>query len=201
MIDKKVRDILEASDWKDISLRLTYFAVGRSKYYGWKSGASVFIGGKSPEDFACEAIEKVWNGNRKWDPEKYPNLLAHLQWIVKSDMNHHYESLMNQNTVNTLDEDKNSVNDGLPDQKAISENDPEKNIILKQQYAIEEEYKKKLYDLVEGDDDLETVLLFIDDGIDKPKEIAEKMNLDVSKVNFLKQKLFRKAKKIGVLLN
>lgn len=84
-----ILDSLEAADWDEIILKLVDYARWRARCYAWASGNPMSLpGGKTPEDVAFEAIEKVWQGVGTWDPDKYPNLLTHLKWIVKSDIDH-----------------------------------------------------------------------------------------------------------------
>ena len=85
MDNDRVLELLEVADWDDIVIRLTYYAVIRFNRYGWKSNLPK---GNSPDDVALNAIGKVWDGTREWDPDKYPDLLKHLKWIVKSDIEH-----------------------------------------------------------------------------------------------------------------
>ena len=95
MKSDRVLELLEAADWNDIIVRLTYYATLRFKRYGWKSNLPK---GNSPADAALNAIEKVWDGTREWDPDKYPDLLKHLKWIVKSDIEHLSSSLEHMTT-------------------------------------------------------------------------------------------------------
>lgn len=46
----------------------------------------------SGEDFAMEAIEKLFEGERRWDPSKHPDLLIHLKLVVKSLIWNHIKS-------------------------------------------------------------------------------------------------------------
>ena len=62
---------------------------------------------------------------------------------------------------------------------------------------IENNVLAELHDAVKGDEDLELLLLFFEDGIDKPEAIAAEMDWDITKVYNLKKKLLRKAAKIG----
>jgi hypothetical protein len=192
--------LIKKADWKDIILKLTYYAIQRSKVYRWKSGKSDrLLGGKTPEDIACEAIEKVLSGNRDWDPDKYPNLLTHLKWIVKSDMDHLASSLEHQTTgrmPEPVDGEEGQADyyETIPDQSPT----PEEALIIREKKDLEERLKDELYAIVEGDEDLEELLLYFEEGIDKPEIIAKQSGWDVSKVYTLKKKLRRKASKLIV---
>ena len=198
----RVLELLEAANWDDIILRLTYYAVSRFRRYGWQSGLPK---GNSPDDTALNAIEKVWDGTRDWDPDKYPDLLKHLKWIVKSDIGHLFSSLEHKTTGRmpvlikdngtevelggTACEHPHSISD-----KVLT---PEEELIVKQKKESEKALIAELNDAVKGDDDLELLLLCFEESIDKPETIAIETNWDINKVYNLKRKLLRKATRIG----
>ena len=91
----RVLELLEAANWSDIIIQLTYYASIQFRRYGWRTGLPK---GNSPDDIAIIAIKKVWDGTRDWDPDKYPDLLKHLKWIVKSDVEHLSSSLEHKKT-------------------------------------------------------------------------------------------------------
>jgi hypothetical protein len=192
-----VLHLLENADWKDIILKLTHYALQRARVYSWKSGKSdQLLGGKTPEDIAFEAIEKVLSGTRDWNPDKYPNLLTHLQWVVKSDMEHLASSMEHQATGRMPEPGEGEEGyETIPDPSSPT---PEEDLIAREKEDLEERLKGELYAMVKGDEDLETLLLCFDEGIDKPEIIAAQTGWDVSKVYNLKRKLLRKASKLGV---
>lgn len=206
----KVLDLLEAADWNEIILKLTYYALWRVRRYTWRSGDSNQLsGGKTPEDITFGAIEKVWSGTREWDPGKYPNLLRHLMWIVDSDIEHLFSSMEHQKTgrMPTLDDGKEpepsygrTVTEpslAIPDTAPT----PEEELIAQEERRLEEDLKNELHKAVKGDEDLELLLLCFEEGIDKPKAIVAETGWDETKVNNLKKKLLRKAAKIGRTLD
>jgi hypothetical protein len=191
----RVLHLLENADWKDIILKLTHYALQRARVYSWKSGKSdQLLGGKTPEDIAFEAIEKVLSGTRDWDPDKYPNLLTHLQWVVKSDMGHLASSMEHQATGRMPEPGEGEEGyETIPDPSSPT---PEEELIAREKEDLEERLKGELYAMVKGDEDLETLLLCFEEGIDKPEIIAAQTGWDVSKVYNLKRKLLRKASKL-----
>jgi hypothetical protein len=193
----RVLHLLENADWKDIILKLTHYALQRARVYSWKSGKSdQLLGGKTPEDIAFEAIEKVLSGTRDWDPDKYPNLLTHLQWVVKSDMEHLASSMEHQATGRMPEPGEGE--EGYETIPGPSSPTPEEELIAREKEDLEERLKGELYAMVKGDEDLETLLLCFEEGIDKPEIIAAQTGWDVSKVYNLKRKLLRKASKLRV---
>src|SRR5262245_60893258 len=79
---------LHDADWADIGVRLTAYAMWKARHYRWRTGQVwALAAGKTPEDIAREAIVKVLDGSRTWDPERGP-LLPYLEGIVDSLMSH-----------------------------------------------------------------------------------------------------------------
>ena len=186
----KVLDLLEAADWKDIILKLTRYALWKASRYTWRSGnPKQLVGGKTPEDIALEAVEKVWSGVRAWDPEKHLDLLKHLMGIVDSDLNHLINSLEFKKTYS------------VPDYAIIDEADktgnPEEQMISRESDENEERVKAEFYEMVKGDEDLEMLLICFEEGIDKAEEIAAETKWDKQKVYNLKRKLSRKITKFS----
>ena len=193
----RILQLFENADWNDIILKLTHYALQRARVYAWKSGKSdQLLGGKNPEDIACEAIEKVLSGIRNWDPDKYPNLLTHLKWVVKSDMEH-LASSMEHRTTGRMPE-LGEGEEGYETNPDLSSQTPEEMLIACEKEDLEERLKDELYAMVKGDEDLEMLLLCFEEGIDKPEIIAAQTGWDVPKVYNLKRKLFRRAVKLRV---
>lgn len=198
-----VLKLLEVADWKDIILRLTHFALYRARFYSWGFWKSdQLLGGKTPEDIACEAITKVWDGTRNWDPDKYPNLLTHLMWIVKSDMGHLASSMERQTTSRMLDTKDGEEIEYTNPSSSIQEDipTPEDILVIREQRGLEEKLKNEIYAMVKGDEDLEMLLLCFEEGIEKPEMIAVQTGWDILKVYSLNRKLLRKTAKLRKFL-
>jgi hypothetical protein len=161
--------------------------------------------GNSAEDVALNAIEKVWDGTRDWDPDRYPDLLVHLKWIVRSDIEHLYSSLEHKTTGRIpvlIKEDGTEIELGetgreYPHSFTEKVLTPEEKLISEHNKKSEQALLAELYDAVKGDEDLEMLLLCFEEGIDKPEAIAIETNWEIDKVYNLKKKLLRKAAKIG----
>lgn len=94
-----MKDLIENQDWDDIIKRLTSYAnhlvAGRS----WlQSQAGLPPGGKSGEDYAMDAIRKLFEsektGKRKWNPKRV-SLYVFLKGVVRSDVSTDVESVEN----------------------------------------------------------------------------------------------------------
>jgi hypothetical protein len=79
---------LHGVDWADIGVRLTAYASWKARNLRWRTGrVDALAAGKTPEDLACEAILKVLDGERAWDPDRGA-LLPYLQGVVDSLLSH-----------------------------------------------------------------------------------------------------------------
>jgi hypothetical protein len=202
MLKDKILCLLEAADWKTIIFKLTRYAYWISRKYSWYSGKNDLLSaGKTHEDIACEAVEKIWKGTRDWDPDKYPDLLVHLKWIVKSDIEHLFSSSENQTTVGISeirykeDSQMNCI-ENLPESSFIvpgKTSSPDAELDVNERNAYNNKLLNELYKKVEGDEDLGLLLICFEEGIDKAAEIAKQTGWEISKVYNLKRKISRKA--------
>jgi DNA-directed RNA polymerase specialized sigma24 family protein len=82
------RKQLREADWEDIGVRLTAYAMWKARNYRWRTGQVwALAAGNTPEDVAREAIMKVLDGSRAWEPARGP-LLPYLEGVVDSLMSH-----------------------------------------------------------------------------------------------------------------
>jgi len=201
-----VLELLESADWNYIILKLTHYAFWRAAKYKWKTGnPNQLPGGITPQDVAKNAIEKVWSRTRNWDPEKHPDLLLHLKWIVDSDINHLAESMEHTLSRRISDSIGDDVLDPIPDPtsslgESLTIKTPEEHLIEQEANEREEKVKKDLDALVKGDEELELLLMCFEEGIDKAEMIASAMGCDVTRVYSLKRKLQRKASAIRKIM-
>jgi len=205
--DDAVHKLLESADWNKIIVQLTRYAIWHASWYKWRTGSHGQLpGGMTPQDIAINAIKKVWDRTRSWDPEKYPDLLIHLQWIVDSDLSHLFDSKehLTTNRIFESEDDESAEltynnlvrSSSSPLNEGINYKTPEERLITEEKKEREEKAKKDLYALVKGDEDLEFILACFEEGMDKSELIAETMGCDVTKVYNLKRKLSRKASSI-----
>src|ERR1051326_9022585 len=92
-MDDNLRAELDNQPWEEIVERLTVFA----KRPLWNLSATgqkicPTVGGLEAEDFALQAVKSVLTGERGWDSQKYPNLLVHLTWVVRSQIDNAIKS-------------------------------------------------------------------------------------------------------------
>ena len=204
----KTLGLLEAADWKDIVFRLTRYAYWKASNYTWKSrNSNQLPGGKTPEDIALGAIEKVWSGVRDWNPDKYPNLLKHLMKIIDSDLNHLFMSMGHWKSERIPNKSEDLGIKGAPGKsyagisstmhEMSTTKNPEEQLIALEDKEYENKVKNEFYAMVKGDEDLEMLILCFEECIDKPETIAAQMCWDIQKVYNLKRKLSRRAAKFN----
>ncbi len=206
MESDEVLDLLEAADWDLIITELTRHAIWRARRYTWATGdTNVLPKGKTPEDIALDAIKKIWLGQREWDPNKYPDLLLHLKWIVTSDIDHLFKSWEHKkttrlNSIQSNETTADSQSEISPQSISPTYNiplTPEEELVSSEEREAANAFLSQLRDSVSGDDELELLLLCLEEDIDKASDIARETGWDINKVYNLKRKLGRKASKIG----
>lgn len=96
-MNERIFNLLEQANWIKIGLRLTKYATSKTKHLGWRTkNYDSLAQGKTPEDLAYKAIEKVFSGDRQWNPDKNPDLLDYLESVVDSLVSHLVESQNNK---------------------------------------------------------------------------------------------------------
>ena len=173
---------LHKQDWKVIILRLTAHAAYKVERLRWQTGKKDLPGGRQVKDLAMEAIKMVWTGERKWNPDKQPDLLKHLKSIVNSVVSHLVESAEHTQRDILKEELEEGAFDP-PDDSAAS---PLDEVIAANVFG-------KLRSEVKSDEDLELVLYCIEEGMSKPSDIADTLRISVERV-------YKAKKKLGIIL-
>ena len=75
--------------WYDIYPKLVSFAVWEVGRYSWHT--DTLPKGHTPESIVQEALEKTWNEDKNWDPDR-GELLPWLKWVIKGDIDRLYHS-------------------------------------------------------------------------------------------------------------
>ena len=81
-MDDATLNMLNEADWDDIAPRVLVYVRGQMA----AKGLWALPGGHTAEDVVQEAIKRLYDSKRGWDPARYPNLCLHIQWIAKSLM-------------------------------------------------------------------------------------------------------------------
>lgn len=180
-LDPAVAERLQEIDdesWGDMYLELLDFARYKKRRLDFVKGGGELPLGRKPEDLVQDAIKRVFEGDRQWDPDKDPDLCDYLKSVIssivsglleKTDYEHKHDSQLEDHF--DLPSDSNpTYNDCL---EALQE-------ILEQESSDEK--------------DLENVRLGIEDEM-KPSEISDFFSIEVEKVYTLSRKLRRRAEK------
>ena len=179
------RPELLAVNWAEVGVRLVAYATWKARNLNWRTGQSWDLaGGRTPEDIAAEAIVKVLDGTRGWDPARMA-LLPFMQGVIDSLMSHLVESLDNRiqqrwdaAAPSAAIDSANAVND--------DEDDAEKRI---------ERLRVAL--LASGSRDLLDVVDAITRGCEpKPQALARRLGVSVADANNRIKRLRRLALKI-----
>ena len=135
--------------------------------------------GYDAESLALEAITRVLDGRRCWDPAAEPDFLRYLKSVVPSILWDLQKAAEKEKLEPGSDEVEGSV-EALP----FSGPAPDEEMEL-------EDTKNRMLAAFEDSND-QLVLLCLFEGITKPSEIAEETKLSVKDVNRIKQKIQRR---------
>ena len=119
----------------------------------------------SPEELVSEAHARIFDGSRKWDYERYPDLGTHLAWIVGSIASHERERYLRRNMTSLNEPDSEKlraveIDAGLSEWAPRIPN-PEESAILKERVTI---IQAQIAELSAGDEEIELVFMCFQDG-------------------------------------
>ena len=165
--------ILDTQDWNDIIVKLTAYVI---QYCKWKQYR--LPKGLEAEDIALSAIEKVYNGERSWNPE------------IQADLQNHLQSISNSIISNELGSSAASEvsTDGIPVHYYTLENETEEELYSKH---LDQEISAAM----RGDPVMCLVYKALKDGL-KPREIVEEYAIDKAQVQLAQKRLRRLAEKV-----
>lgn len=195
MIDSQTFNHLKAipeKEWLTIYKLLTIYAEVRLQRFGFQIRSEV--DNVSGQDFAQQAIEKLFDGSRSWDYERFPDILIHLKGVVKSLISNHFKKSVRAAVIKKTTTTDNMVEDAEDLESATEAPDPENP----EHILINDEQWKQLEGAF-GEEE-ESFLIFYDwlDGR-PPRDIAQDYGIDIKKIYNVIKKGRRFLKKI--LLN
>jgi len=194
--DPTIHEELKKADWDAVLPRVLKYAVFRAKGFKWL-GDEV-----EPEALVQEAIARAYGigirGNcRNWNIETCPDLGDFLIGIIRSMTSHRAEHEKEFPSESFFNEDGSSKDAKILE--SVSETigaskprTPEEEIIENENIQA---LKDELDRLSVESEDLGMVILCIEDGISKPRQIAEATGFEKEKVNSLLKKLRMKLDK------
>lgn len=187
-LDKEtIKRLLEA-DWELAQAKALKRATVEARFLD-----NMGLPSPSPEELVSEARARIFDGSRKWDYERYPDLGTHLAWIVGSIASHERERYRRRNMTSLNEPDSEKlraveIDAGLSPWAPRMPN-PEESAILHEQWTF---MQRQFEELAEEDEDIEFVFICFQDGITKLREIAEVLEWEVRKVNNALKRIRRK---------
>lgn len=179
-MDQKIREQIEAADWKDMLRKLTAYAASRARYvFGIKNNYGTLPMGASIETVVQESVRKLLDGTRAWDPDRV-DLFGFLMGVVKSEISHLVELKDNQQTNNCLlpEEIENLQSDSL---------NPEQLLVEKEEARVICEAYKELINQAENNSEYEEIAVCIMSGISKAVDIAQTTGIEINRIYSLKR--------------
>jgi DNA-directed RNA polymerase specialized sigma24 family protein len=187
-MEEAIWRILEKIDWEEVTLELIDHADIKVRRLKWKTESNEDLPqGKRVEDIAQEAILKTLSGERKWDPERYPDILIFLKLVVDSFISHLVNS-QNHKMIQRFPENENGES---LESMFSTDNSP-----TPEDEIIAYEMLDKIYEAIDGDTELQSIMDAIMAGYTKSRDIAEVTGFDVNHVYQLRRKLDRRFSKL-----
>lgn len=170
MTENKLQ-LLDEFDWGTAIIKLTAYAISICSFRG-----KLLPKGLEAEDLVMNAIEKLYNGDRAWNPVKDPDLLRYLKSVIKSILS---------NETSSCDSKVLYVDEEILDSDPIFDSHLEEEIYCK-------DLDRNISLAMQGDPELCLVYKALKDGF-RPAEIAEEYYIDIRAVRNAQKRLHRLA--------
>ncbi|MCX5794276.1 MAG: hypothetical protein NTY77_02115 [Elusimicrobia bacterium] len=176
---------LQRLDFRLESKRLLVHAIHESRRYLWSRGQGAPLSGSrdallargaSAADIVQQAMLLTINGSRPWDQEKYPDIVSHLRWVIRSLISNLASSADNRQ-VQVQDEQELEL--------------PEAAVLRDSAGPQADELSRRVQEAIHDDPQLVKVFERLQQG-GKPKEVGASMGLADKDVYRLTQKLRRR---------
>ncbi|MGD0277827.1 MAG: hypothetical protein ABSC11_00820 [Smithella sp.] len=197
--DYSIIQKLEQVDWDNVYPRLLRYATYKCKKFEWLGTATFDPGG-----MAHEAVALVFglgkDGNyRNWNRNKYPDIAKFLEGVVDSLVNHEYEKTKtfkmesmdceNQTSVDNLRNSDSSVRNYFD---CFSVTDPATELEMKENIL---RMVTSIRQATDGDETANMVVTCLEQGMGKPREIADEIGIDVTEVYQILRRIREKISK------
>lgn len=176
-LDESLIKELNEKDWVKILRILTAYAAYKMRYKHVPND-------RLPQDYAQEAVEKLYFGIRIWNRNKYPELLDFLKRTIDSLINNDTVSLdqsVEKKFIDSTDCDLEASN--IPVDILLESEEEANNLVS----TIQKE--------IEGDDILELFFMYLESNY-KPREFSTEFNVNIRDVYNCIKKLKRITTKI-----
>jgi DNA-directed RNA polymerase specialized sigma24 family protein len=187
-LDESIRTCLDEADWSSVFPAVLKYAEARARKFKWL-GDEV-----DPEALVQEAIVRAYGGERNWDREKCPRLENFLIGIIRSMTSHTAEREINFPKLPLYYEDGTLRNGEIF--KSSDRTHGASNPKTPEELLIEGDNLIDLMNILDelgsDNEELGMVILCLEYGIGKPREIAKETGYEINKVNNLLRKIRRK---------
>ncbi len=174
-MDRSLREVSDRQ-WQELRIMLTAHAQSLLRKHFWKARRSMAVpGGADAEDFAMGAISDVLTGTRAWDADKYPDLGAHLRWVVRSKVS------------NALSCSENAQRGEMPDEAPAKQDTT----------ATDDAFLWAQYDALDDDPVSQKVLECIIDGCETRSDIAACARITPDEMDNARKRLRRRLSASG----
>ncbi len=201
-MDPEVLRKLHEQDWNELGRRLVAHAIRRARIRGWREWwrDAVVRLGTSPEDIVHDVIQKVFAGQRTWDPAK-GELLPTLKRMVESDLNHLWEKQAGD-VERPFPEDPGAREPMEASAAALPGAaftpavpvDPEEAMERQDEVVAASARVTALFAAVAGEADLQELIDAIMEGCPtEPRHLAEHLKVPVSEIHNRLRRLRRRA--------
>lgn len=179
-------------EWGGIALELERHALSVSRNLRWRTKNTLELpGGETVSSIVSKAIERLFSGDRDWDPETEPDIRNYLKSVIDSLLNHLAES--RENTLITVApepgskdapawESGSSKRDRAAEWLIPTQRSPEAALLGQEQAALEDRALELLIDECADDKILIGVLEAMMDGSETPAEISKAKGIPVKDV-------------------
>lgn len=178
-MDSKLWRKLNAQNWDELMDKLYAHSISRINWFGLKS--EIKTQGKQSKDFAHEAVTLLWEGKRKWDDVKEPDLVQYLKSVINS---------LIYNMVKSKERDVFTgwdLTEGIKDSVFVD--------LMLEKRLIGDDFVKKLEKSFDADKEISLVFKSLAAGF-KPAEIEEKHGISISSVRNAQKRLRRHIKNV-----
>ncbi len=178
-MDPNLRQKLESVDWDEILEKLYAHSILRINWFGLKS--EIRMKGLEAKDFTNEAVTLLWEGKRKWDETKEPDLINYLKSVINSII---YNMVKSKEREMFLDKDlADEINDSLFVDLMFEEG------------LIGEDFLDRLEETLLDDEEMWLVYKSLLEGM-KPEDIEDKYGVDIEVVRNAQKRLRRHIKRL-----
>ena len=190
-------------------LQLSYYACRVSSSYRWRIKEKYALpNGETVNSIVSLAFQKVFSGERRWNPAQHPDFMNFMRDVIDSLINHlawgkdntSLSPVPAEGSEDYLAWHTGSKNAAPAEWLARSEATPERALIEKEWQVQKEEAIRLLLEECAGDPMLSKVVAAMLEGYDQCREIAEVAGIDVREVYNAMKRLDRKIASVSRIM-